>query len=308
MGAVRRAHKNASRLVALACETGRHWRQLNQLSQIPRPQLIHRFLHDRPEIRQTVLTPLISARWNATRRLDEIRNHFIAIGALGGILEVGPAEFLELINLSGIRPGLHATIDAPSWLLRDGILAISLWLGNRRIYTISFCLGYEGSLLVAHVGGLQGVQNNDDGLLYRELTKAAAGMRPRDLLFEIFRMLCRKWGAAHILAISDASRHHFSAYSQRWVGEDPVNSSYDHAWIERGGLLREDGFFALATTTPMRSVEEIPSKKRAMYRVRYSMLDRISAALHEALSDIPRFRQHPNHGQLTRPEATGLST
>jgi len=307
-GAFERLRGTASRAIALAFQSMRHWGDLQRLSDIPEPQLIQRFLRERPEIRRMVLTPLISARWDAKRRLEIIREHFRIVGQLGGVLAVGPGEFIELVNLSGIKPGLHATIDAPRWLLRDGILAVSLWLENKRIYTISFCLGYEGGWLVARVGGVQGVANNDAGALYRELTKAAAGIRPRDLLFEIFRSLCRHCGIVHILGISDTTRHHFSAYNTKWIGIDPVNASYDEAWRDRGGHLRDDGFFVIPTKASVRSDDQVPPKKRSMYRTRYRMLDYIAAELGETLALNPLIQQHPNLGHLTRPEATKLLT
>lgn len=303
---IRPSLRNISRILALSCQTVRHRRDLKRLVDIPDPRLIRRFLDDRPEIRWRVLTPLISAQWNASRRLEVIRDHFIIVGSLGGVLTVGPDEFLELANLSGIAPGLHVAIDAPQWFLGEGCLAVSLWLRERRIYTISFCLGYEEGRIVVFVGGLQGVQDDEARPLYRALTKAAAGMRPRDLLFEIFRMLCRNWQATCILGISDSHRHHFSAYSRRWIGIDPVHTSYDEAWSDRGGELRDDGFFVLSVTAPVRPAQQIAPKKRAMYRSRYAMLDHICAGIDEVVLLPPTFRRHPNLGDLTRPETTGL--
>ena len=108
---------------------------------------------------------------------------------------------------------------------------------------------------------------------YRELTKAAHGMRPRDLLFEIFRMLCSLLCVSKILAVADEFRHHRSAY---FGGPNQqFSKNYNEMWVDRGGERASPMFFALEVRGPRREVSDVPAKKRGMYRRRYEMLEAI---------------------------------
>lgn len=289
--------------MALAFQLCRHFPAALWLHTRRPDTLIGKFIKSRPEMRWMVLTPLVSANWNARKRIDVIKTHFSLVSAIGGILLVEPDSFSELVNLEGIMAGLHVTLDAPRWLLRDGLLSLSLWAGDKRIYMLSFCLGLQGAVTIAYVGGLQGVNLSDDGELYRNLTKQSHGIRPRDLLFDVFRSLCRSLHIAQILAISDAGRHHFSRYNRIWVGGDPVKGNYDEIWRDRGGEWRADGFFAIPTAAGRRAADDIPARKRAMYRSRYAMLDDIDTAVRESVAGPAMFTKHPNLGTTWRRNA-----
>ena len=81
-------------------------------------------------------------------------------------------------------------IDQAKWFMREGQLVINLFVGEVRMFSLAFSLGRDGGERTAFVGAVQGRDIEGVADEYRDLTKAAHGMRPRDLLFEIFRMLC----------------------------------------------------------------------------------------------------------------------
>ncbi|MEP6786006.1 MAG: DUF535 family protein [Sphingomonadales bacterium] len=107
-------------------------------------------------------------------------------------------------------------------------------------------------------------------------------MRPRDLLIETFRMVCRHYGVVRILAVPDEGRVHRSTYSRARMN-DPVAMSYNAVWCDRGGTMSEDGFFDLPIVAQQRDRESIRQNKRAEYRRRYAMLDEIQTAIGLAL-------------------------
>ena len=298
--------RRALRVAAVGFQTLRHARGAWQLSHVPPGSLFRQFIDSRPEIRGMVLTPLISARWDARKRMAVLRQHFAIVDRQGGVIAVEPDSHEELVNLGGIRPGFHATLDSPRWLLRDGFLTISLWDAARRIHMLSFCFGEDEGEPAAFVGGLQRGTQADGTALYRELTKGAHGMRPRDLLIELLRDICHAMGVRRILAVSDAVRHQRSAYSRFWIGNDPVKTSYDDAWIDRGGTLRADGLFDLPLAAPRRAREAIAANKRTMYMARYVMLDNIRTAVGETLAARKERITERNAGVPRRREATGI--
>jgi uncharacterized protein VirK/YbjX len=58
--------------------------------------------------------------------------------------------------------------------------------------------------------------------------------------------------------------------------EAKVRLDYDRAWIELGGTRLENGFFDIPVPVRYRDTSEIPSRKRANYRRRYQMVDKLA--------------------------------
>ena len=117
------------------------------------------------------------------------------------------------------------------------------------------------------------------------MTKAAHGMRPRDLLVELFRAFCRAVGAARMLAVADASRQHRSRYFGKAKAET-LSLNYDEIWLERGGVAKGPDFFELPVALRLRDLEEVPSKKRGMYRRRHELLHDLDRRMHQACVDL----------------------
>jgi uncharacterized protein VirK/YbjX len=179
--------------------------------------------------------------------------------------------------------------------MREGQLVINLFLGNVRILSLAFSFARESGKVVAYVGAMQG--RNIDGLLdtYRGITKAMHGMRPRDFLFELFRSFCRAVGISKIYAVSDASRHHRDSFFVSKTKSKELTLNYDEIWIERGGILENSDFYVFSVTPQIKNLEEVPSKKRSMYRRRYEFLKIIEARMLEVCShfDNDRLLEYP---------------
>src|SRR5205085_10943663 len=139
-----------------------------------------------------------------------------------------------LLDLSEIRPGFQVVLDQPRWFMREGQFAINLFLNETRLYSLVFSLFRDGDVLTAFIGAIQG--RDIEGILeeYRDLTKAAHGMRPRDLLIEIFRFFGQAIGLTRILAVSDGSCQHRSNYYGGSASRK-ISTDYNEIWEDRGG-------------------------------------------------------------------------
>jgi uncharacterized protein VirK/YbjX len=160
-------------------------------------------------------------------------------------------------------------------MLREGPLTLSLFDGNRRLFSLSFSMVAEAAGVVAYVGGLQGVLSPAALERYREITKAAYGLRPRDLLIEIFCALCRQLGVARIKAVSHERHSLMTDYTRRnspSAAEAP-RLNYNDAWRDRGGFQISAAFFELPVAARRRAASEIPAKKRRLYASRYLLLN-----------------------------------
>ncbi len=242
-------------------------------------------LAERPQLLGAVEWPFLHKDWSVRRRFEAMRSHHSEIENLPW-LRVHMNESRVVTDLHDVVPGLRVLIDRPDWFLREGKLAINLFLENERIYTLAFALDRSGSQRIVRIGAVQGRDIENIEAIYRDLTKKLHGARPRDFLFTVFQMICGAAGVDRILGVSEACRHHLHPYFGRKLRTTP-SANYDEIWKDRGGVPAQEGFFELPLRPPVRSESDIPARKRAMYRRRYELYDRIAA-------DVRRLAAAPN--------------
>lgn len=262
----------------------RNFGSIRRVYSADRESHLGRLSRRRPELFGMVLTPFVSALWTASRRFEAIIDHCNYVEATGWPLDVADHDYRRLAELPAISPGLHIELATPRWLTREGLLSLALVEGETLVFSLSFTFGHVDGQLVTYVGGLQGGADEHAASTNRRLTRLSHGMRPRDLLIETFRALCRYYGVAHIYAIADKARVHRSAYL-RAREVDPVVMSYDSVWRDRRGKAVDGGFSELPVGPQRRNYDAIRPNKRAEYRRRYDMLDAMEKELAATLRD-----------------------
>jgi uncharacterized protein VirK/YbjX len=65
-----------------------------------------------------------------------------------------------------------------------------------------------------------------------------------------------------------------------------IKTDYNGFWEEAGGEMSDDGFYLLPLTEERKSMEEIKSNKRSMYRKRFEMMDDIALQIDKNLTSI----------------------
>lgn len=236
---------------------------------------LHRELAARPYLVTCVVHPYLHGGWDEHHRLAVIRTHYALMhGALGMVHLTGSAW------LAGTDEGLHLRLDRPGRFEHEGEATLHLCQGDETIYSLAFTLGLaappaadQPPVLLAYIGALQGRHDPDALEGYRLLTHRLHGLRPRDLLLTAFRLLCSSLGVARILAIGNAQR---VCSNRFYAASDQVHASYDEAWCDAGGTEAGDGFFELAVQPVQRRADQIPARKRSMYRRRYALIDTLA--------------------------------
>jgi uncharacterized protein VirK/YbjX len=105
-------------------------------------------------------------------------------------------------------------------------------------------------------------------------------MRPPHLLVHVLRVLAAQWGATRLHGV-DPENH----VKGRWnLRDSRLRFDYRAFWAEHDGVRDDTGNWALPLATALRPLEEVPTKRRATYRRRYSMLEALQSAVH-TLSD-----------------------
>jgi uncharacterized protein VirK/YbjX len=250
------------------------YRSVGPMIEAPRESSLGRLMCSRPQIVGAVLWPYQCSGWNVRTRFERIRDHCSIVEQIGGAVDFPVEDQISLLDLGEIREGFHVVVDQSEWFMREGQLSISLFLGNVRMYVLAFSFFHHESVIAAFVGAIQG--RDIEGALdtYRELTKVAHGMRPRDFLIEIFRMFCAELGIAEIFAVSDEYRHHRNPYFGQ-ASAKKFTTNYNDVWTDRGGVRVDPMCYRLDVFDQERDLSTVPSKKRGLYRRRFEMLRRI---------------------------------
>lgn len=255
------------------------------LEHIDRQSPLGHLLAERPETMGNLVWPYQCAAWDPKTRFARISGHLDALEKLPG-LKVADDEKIVFADLSSLSDDTFVMIDYSPWLAREGHLTLSLFKDDFRAFTIAFSL-FNWPETELFIGGIQG--RNDDRILglYRDLTKEFHGVRPRDLILELLRLLALRIGVRRIHAVADdykISRHPY------FGKKGTLGLVYDEVWLERGGERIAETHYELPLAGTRRDLNEVAAKKRSMYRRRYEMFDQLEASLPKDLAQAERRR------------------
>jgi uncharacterized protein len=162
---------------------------------------------------------------------------------------------------------------------KEGLLAITLNLGESRIYLMTFWIApNKNGANTLWIGALQGLRGHLQ--TNRDLTKQFFGYRPQNFTLSALRTIAQQFGIQSISAVSNhgfQASHHISAKRR-------LKTSYDDFWVETQGTISDDSrFFNLPIAETRKTIDEVPSHKRNLYRKRFAMLDTIDAEIIKTL-------------------------
>jgi uncharacterized protein VirK/YbjX len=239
-------------------------------------RLLAQTLHARPNVIGILEWPYINRHWSTDEKIAALTRHYQVLPSTP--FRDIPVDGAGVVaDLGLILPGLTLVMDRAPWFIREGELVLNLFHAQERIYALAFSLTRRGEQPGAVIGAVQGRDIDGAKDLYRTITKAAHGLRPRDLLLHCFQVMCASAGIGHILAISDEARHHRHPY----FGEKAANfvgANYDEVWQDRAGV-QAGHFFELPVQPKLKAADEIPPHKRSMYHKRFGMLKTIENAI-----------------------------
>lgn len=243
-----------------------------------------RLVNERPDILNVLVAPYQSTNWDVRTRLCKLHAHYEAMDELGWLFDPLTEREIELCRIPAIHPQLRVVLDDAIWFADEGPLVFNLFLHDTRIFSLAFALRFEQDVLIAHVGAVQGrnaLELPDVRDIYRGLTHAAFGMRPRDLLIETFQMACHHLGVERIFLVSSDHQQRRDALFDK--ARHAVHADYDAIWLERGASRLDKSTFELPLHARRRNAVDIPSRKRRQYERRYAMLDSASETIAEKL-------------------------
>ncbi|MEL5560940.1 VirK/YbjX family protein [Serratia nevei] len=154
----------------------------------------------------------------------------------------------------------------------------TLWLrgdNNVLLASVTFSAVSEGAEWHFIIGGLQGSGRHVPHETIKEATRALSGIFPKRVLMEFISRFAELTAVRAIYGVSD-NGHVFRSLRYRLSKGRHLHASYDDFWSLIGGIKQNAWRWQLPLTFERKSLEHIPSKKRAEYRRRFQIIDDIA--------------------------------
>ena len=167
---------------------------------------------------------------------------------------------------------------------KEGCLSVIIKYDNADLYQIVFWLNKDKQGKAAmFIGAMQGPNREGARDLVKQLTKWANGYRTKNLVLYMTQAVARALGIERIYAVSN---HGY--YANNHVRVDrKLKTNFGEFWQEAGGKETEDSrFYELPLVEHRKTMEEVPTRKRAVYRRRFAFLDQVDEEIEKAVKRI----------------------
>lgn len=160
---------------------------------------------------------------------------------------------------------------------KEGLLSVVLYWDEAALYQMIFWIAKDAAgAWTLWIGAMQGPNLADAKDVIKKLTKACHGFRTKNLILYATQAIARALGVARILAVTNEGY-----YANNHVRIDrKLKTNFSDFWREAGGWGTADARFdELPLTEARKPMEEVPTRKRAVYRRRFALMDEIDAAI-----------------------------
>jgi len=169
---------------------------------------------------------------------------------------------------------------------KEGLLSVMLRLGESALYQIIFWLNKApNGEMAMWIGAMQGPNMENAKEVVKQVTKACHAYRTKNLILYMAQAVARAMGLKHIYAVSNEGY-----YANNHVRRDrKLKTDFGTFWEEVGGHVTDDArFYELPLVEARKTMEEVPTRKRAVYRRRFAFLDDVDAQIEEKMKSLLR--------------------
>ena len=195
----------------------------------------------------------------------------------------------ELPLWSGMECGgqtLSASLFFEPGQRKEGLLSGMLRLGRVPFYQIIFWIApAQDGRPAMWIGAMQGPNMEHARDAVKQATKLCHGYRTKNLALLLAQAAARGLGLGHIYAVTN-----IGYYANNHVRIDrKLKTDFSEFWREAGGFdTADERFMELPLTETRKTMEEVPTRKRAVYRRRFALMDEIEAEAAEYIRRICR--------------------
>ena len=220
--------------------------------------LVHRFL---------------DKRFAVKRRFELMQQNLKFVQKLTALHH--PKMGQSAISFGEVIDGFEMVLKINEHQAMEGFLALELYetAQDRLIYLATFAQ-VDDAILVAVI---QGPNDEDSKEIVKLLTKKCHGLRPASLMVYAMKLLTKTLGFKQLKGIPQKYQN-----KSRIVQSKRYTVDYDAIFGENGGELKD--YWQLPLEIESKSLDQIESKKRSMYRKRYAMLENLLINMQQKLA------------------------
>ncbi|SFW37468.1 hypothetical protein SAMN02910323_1561 [Selenomonas ruminantium] len=167
---------------------------------------------------------------------------------------------------------------------KEGLLALEMRLDERSLYQMMFWINKDPNNEPAlWIGAMQGPNTGNAKDFVKEATKRSYRYRTKNLILYMTMALARSLEVKHIYAVSNDGY-----YAMNHVRRDrKLKTDFGAFWEEVGGHVTDDPrFYEVPLVESRKTMEEVPTRKRAVYRKRFAFQDDVDRQIEENMRNI----------------------
>ena len=185
-----------------------------------------------------------------------------------------PGKDGQMITLQFISTYRLDKEGEASIIFRDGT--------GQMLAEITFIICIRNNKKTVIIGGLQGPNNDNAQEIVQQATKNIYGLFPKRFVLQALLCLSDTLNVEQVLAVSNRLHVYRSARYRNRV--QYIHADYNSLWEMCDGVLNSEGFYSIPVKVARKSIEDVPSKKRAEYRRRYELTDAMCAQIRNTFS------------------------
>lgn len=167
---------------------------------------------------------------------------------------------------------------------KEGLLSVILDCPRGELYQMIFWIAKDkNGEWSMWIGAMQGPNMENAKEIIKQVTKRCHAYRTKNLILHATQETAKALGLRHIYAVTN-----YGYYAMNHIRSDrKLKTSFSDFWAESGGSpCTDDRFYELPLTEYRKTMEEVPTRKRANYRKRYALLDEIDAAIRDNVAKL----------------------
>lgn len=167
---------------------------------------------------------------------------------------------------------------------KEGLLLLGMTWNQQLLYQIMFWLAKDKNGEEAlWIGAMQGPNMENAKDIIKDVTKRSFRYRTKNLILYMIMAVARALRVKHIYAVSNEGY-----YANNHIRRDrKLKTDFGSFWEEAGGHVTDDPrFYEIPLVEPRKTMEEVPTRKRAVYRKRFAFLDEVDAMIQQNMERI----------------------
>lgn len=223
------------------------------------------------------------------QRIDMIIYHFSYLQSIlksNVVKSLYHDEDIELWRDKNEALDWYLVLGSHAGQRKESMMALELHFAGKTLYQMMMWIdknkNNEASLWI---GAMQGPSGDNAKDLVKEATKCAFRYRTKNLILYMTMALARSLQVKHIYAVSNAGY-----YAMNHIRRNrKLKTDFGSFWEEVGGhLTNDERFYELPLVEVRKTLEEVPTRKRAVYRKRFAFQDDVDWQISTSIEKIKK--------------------